>query len=335
LQLRWSADLGDGIVGSPVVSRAGIHASVTVGPNLDLASYSPGGQLRWRQRLWTDPGLGLMTSFSDAWVMDDRVGAGFYYYSLHSGQGGDVPTFNIETGATQGSIGSGVVVGMRGHRLVTRAVAFCGPLCQTTTYRLHDVDTGQSIIVGGGTTIGNQRLYAGARAYPLSGGTTPLWTAAISDVTSAPVLDAGESTVYVVGGSTLYAVNAATGAVLWSADLGAPATTPALAEGVLYVQTTDGRLVALPAAGCGISTCTALWERSTGAARSTTTQPAVGGDVVYTGWSDGSLFAFDRDGNQRWSGSAGSQPITGGPVVSGGQLYAATADGVLSAFGLT
>src|SRR4029453_6087902 len=63
LQLRWSADLGDGIVGSPCVAPAGIHASVTVGPNLDLASYSPGGQLRWRQRLWTDPGLGLMTSF--------------------------------------------------------------------------------------------------------------------------------------------------------------------------------------------------------------------------------------------------------------------------------
>jgi outer membrane protein assembly factor BamB len=159
----------------------------------------------------------------------------------------------------------------------------------------------------------------------------PLWATPIDGIAQPVVIALGQRTVYTgTGAGTIYALDATTGTVQWSASVGAAVSaSPALADGILYVPTADGRLVALDTAG------TRLWEASTGARIGV--QPAVAGGVVYTGSDDGSVDAFDAAGcgaptcAALWSAETGNR-ITGAPAVSGGQLYVGTADGRLVAY---
>jgi outer membrane protein assembly factor BamB len=166
----------------------------------------------------------------------------------------------------------------------------------------------------------------------------PLWVTPVDGTAATEVVIApDQGTVYAgTSAGTVYALDAATGAVRWTAALGAPVTaTPALADGTLYVPTGDGRLVVLAAAGCGSATCSPSWEASTGSPLGV--QPAVAGGVVYAGSDDGSIDAFDAAGCGAatcvalWSAEAGSA-ITGAPAVSSGRLYVGTANGQVVAY---
>jgi hypothetical protein len=168
----------------------------------------------------------------------------------------------------------------------------------------------------------------------------PSWSTAVNGTTAvSPVLASNESTVYTgTDAGTVYAIDAATGAVQWTASVGAAVTqTPALANGNLYVPTADGDLVVLAAGGCGSSTCSPLWQAPTGSRIGT--QPAVAGGVVFAGSDNGQVTAFDAAGCGAascpglWDEDLGGA-ITGGPAVSGGRLYVGTADGILSVLGL-
>jgi outer membrane protein assembly factor BamB len=170
----------------------------------------------------------------------------------------------------------------------------------------------------------------------------PVWTTPIDGLPDGPpVVAPDQSTVYTgTRNGTVYAVNAHTGAVRWTASVGAAvADSPALAGDTLFVPTEDGRLVALRASGCGRATCTAKWvTQPAGGALSV--QPAVAGGVVFTGAADGTVSAYDAGGCGRaascsplWSSSTGSE-ITGAPAVSSGQVYVGTADSRLVAYRL-
>jgi outer membrane protein assembly factor BamB len=191
----------------------------------------------------------------------------------------------------------------------------------------------------------------GVRAYPVATAPSPCpapgqavlcpsWSTSINGTTAvSPVLASDEGTIYTgTDAGTVYALDAATGAVQWTAAVGAGVTqTPALANGNLYVPTADGDLVVLAAAGCGSSTCSPLWQGATGARIGT--QPAVAGGVVFTGSDDGTLTAFDAAGCGSttcpgiWDEDMGNR-ITGGPIVTAGRLYVGTADDFLYALGL-
>ena len=193
------------------------------------------------------------------------------------------------------------------------------------------------------TTPGDPAVGPAVRAYsvsepqpgcgPAADQECPLWATPIDGTATRPVIgaDLDGSTLYVgTSAGTVYALDAATGAVQWTASVGAEVSaSPALADGVLYVPTADGRLVALGATGA------TLWSASTGARLGV--QPAVAGGVVYTGANDGSVDAFPAAGCEAatcaalWSAETGSR-ITGAPAVSGGQLYVGTADGRLVAY---
>lgn len=159
----------------------------------------------------------------------------------------------------------------------------------------------------------------------------PLWAAPTDGVAARVVIAPDHTTLYTgTTAGTVYALDATTVAVQWTVSVGAPVTaSPALADGILYVPTGDGRLVAVDAAG------TPLWEAATGSAIGV--QPAVAGGVVYTGSDDGSVDAFDTAGcgaatcTALWSAETGSR-ITGAPAVSNGRLYVGTADGRLVAY---
>ena len=118
--------------------------------------------------------------------------------------------------------------------------------------------------------------------------------------------------------------------VSWTGSVGAVTSSPAVADGVVYVGSSDGTLYAY-GVGCatGGASCTPLWKaQTTGLIEST---PAVANGVVYVGTIEGDLYAFDAAGvigcggspktcTPLWASKAGTD-IAAPPTVAGGVVY--------------
>jgi outer membrane protein assembly factor BamB len=161
-----------------------------------------------------------------------------------------------------------------------------------------------------------------------------LWARPVGG-TATPVVIGDDDTVH-AGSSdgTVYALRTDTGGVRWQTQLSSPVTgAPALADGMLYAATADGRLSAFPSGGCGAFRCPVAWNTDEGSA--ITVQPVVAGGVVYVGSADGSVRAFDAAGcgislcRPLWTANAGAA-VDGGLAVHAGRLYVATADALFS-----
>jgi outer membrane protein assembly factor BamB len=159
-------------------------------------------------------------------------------------------------------------------------------------------------------------------------------------VVSSPTALGTEQVVYTDTSGRVYVLDMATGAIAWQADLGSQGALrqATVTPDAIVVGTSDGRVVALPASGCGGPTCPPLWR---GAAGHAVTSVVVAGDVAYAATSDGSIVAFDMAGcaaavcDPLVTVSVGAgRFITGGPIVHDGRVIAGTADGRVVAFGL-
>lgn len=168
------------------------------------------------------------------------------------------------------------------------------------------------------------------------GGCASDWSTPLGAGPSGPAAVGDDQVVYADSSGTVTVLDAATGAILWTAETGSPITKrPAVAGDSILVATEDGRLVAFPAAGCGAATCTALWEGTVGAAPAT--QPLAGGDVVYAA-AGSEIRAFALDG----CGAATCAPLTTlvadstirGTIVHDGRLVATTTGGHVTAWAL-
>ena len=94
-------------------------------------------------------------------------------------------------------------------------------------------------------------------------------------------------------------------------------SSPAVANGVVYVGSDDDKLYAFDAAGktnCNSMTqsCNPLWTATTGGAVGSS--PAVANGVVYVGSGDDKLYAFDAAGKTNCTGT----PISCAPLWTGG-----------------
>lgn len=108
---------------------------------------------------------------------------------------------------------------------------------------------------------------------------------------------------------------------VWHTDTGGTVkSSPAIANGVLYIGSDDGKLWALDA-GNGNE----VWSQSTGdAIRSS---PAVVDGVVYVGSNDGKVYAFDAvNGDTVWTTTLGGW-ITAAPLVVDGRVFIGTRGG--------
>jgi outer membrane protein assembly factor BamB len=128
-------------------------------------------------------------------------------------------------------------------------------------------------------------------------------------------------------GSLVEKWTATTGGVLHS--------SPAVANGVVYVGSEDGKLYAFDAVGSNCSgtptTCSPLWTATTGGPIDSS--PAVVNGVVYVGSNDGNLYAFDAAGAgcsgspktcaPLWTAPTGS-PVFSSPAVANGVVYVAS-----------
>jgi outer membrane protein assembly factor BamB len=158
----------------------------------------------------------------------------------------------------------------------------------------------------------------------------------------------------------LYAFDAAGGATtctgtpkvctpLWTATTaGVVASSPAVAGGVVYVGSNDGKLYAFDAAG-GAATCTGtpgvcvpLWVGATGGA--VFSSPAVSNDVVYVGSADKKLYAFDATPERSacssatpkvcsalWTAATGSV-VFSSPSIENGVVFVGSSDKKVYAF---
>lgn len=101
-------------------------------------------------------------------------------------------------------------------------------------------------------------------------------------------------------------------------------SSPAVADGVVYVGSFSGALFAFDAAGCGANSCQPLWTGSTGS--SINSSPAVAGGFVFVGSTDGFLNVFPAEG----CGSATCEPVWRGDAGGSINIASATvADGVV------
>lgn len=167
----------------------------------------------------------------------------------------------------------------------------------------------------------------------------PVWEKTLPADPTTPVGFRGNRVAVASTDGTLAIYDAATGDLVWSADV--PATlehAPAISRRRIYLATRRGVIRVFAAGGCGSATCPGLFRMKVGGR--ITGQPVVAGDVVYAGTRDGRVVAFDAAGcgarvcAPLWSVDLGGGAITRGPIVVDGSVYAGTADGQLVAFGL-
>ncbi len=141
--------------------------------------------------------------------------------------------------------------------------------------------------------------------------------------------DLGLSSLAVVNGvvyfgslldSSVHALNASTGAKLWSfATRGEVESSPAVANGVVYVGSDDDNVYALNA-GTGAK----LWSFATGGILQSS--PAVVNGVVYIGSGDDNVYALNAStGAKLWSFATGGE-VFSSPAVANGVVYVGSVD---------
>jgi outer membrane protein assembly factor BamB len=147
-----------------------------------------------------------------------------------------------------------------------------------------------------------------------------IWTRKLGAVFSSPALASGR----VLCGSddgALHAVEGTSGAIAWSARLGAKVrATPAVADEVAVVGAFDGRLVALR-----VADGTEAWSCALGHA--VYSSACLAGDLAVVGCHEGHLHGIDRrTGTARFE-AATRGPVLSSPAAAGALVIAASTDG--------
>lgn len=150
---------------------------------------------------------------------------------------------------------------------------------------------------------------------------------------SAPAV--ADGTVYFASGSRIYAVDENSGARKWIYPADAPLPTtihssPAVADGMLYVGGDDGKLIALDA-----KTGKDVWKFDTRSGIGT--PPTIAEGVVYFGSVDGKIWAIDAKSGvavTTWkNGFKMLDETAGAPAVANGMVYTLSTDQMLHAIG--
>ncbi len=123
-----------------------------------------------------------------------------------------------------------------------------------------------------------------------------VWSAGGATASTSPAV--GNGTVFVASSAStvITAYSASSGATLWTADVGGSGvSSPALANGVLYIGSDDHNLYAFDAAGTSGCTgtpkvCSPQLSAATGGA--IRSSPAVAGGQIFVGSDDGALHAY-------------------------------------------
>jgi eukaryotic-like serine/threonine-protein kinase len=139
---------------------------------------------------------------------------------------------------------------------------------------------------------------------------------------SSPAVVNGVVYVASIDGSLL-ALDASTGGTRWTYGAGSIVSSPAVANGVVYVGSENGNVYALSA-----STGAKLWTFTTGS--SIESSATVANGVVYMGSDDHKVYALNAStGAKLWSFTTGDAAggVGSSPAVANGVVYTSSADG--------
>lgn len=182
----------------------------------------------------------------------------------------------------------------------------------------------------------------GVYAFPGSCTTpcAPLWVAKTRfSPAAAPTVADGLVLVADYQG-TVNAFDSATGTIAWQGRVTATPHAIATADGVAYLTSGNGELVAFAVAGCGHAVCSPLWTSAPSGFWLFT--PTIANGVVYVGaldfiYTQGDVLAYPTrcvDGCQPLAtlvlGGANETPV----AVAGGRIYATTVNGNIDSFEL-
>lgn len=318
----WSYRTGGGVFNSPAVAGGVVYASSADGQlyALDAATGA---------RLWSTPGYyspavaggrvyagcaggwcafaaatgALLWSYDNGYYggSDPTVAGGVVYLGLSGGP----LALSAATGAIRWVAGGGDPL------IITSSPAVADGMVYTASY---DTESGNCSVTANDADTGQPRW-----DYLVFCNTNGSY--------SSPAV--ADGVVYADVGRNVDAFSTATGARLWRHATGGDACSGsclAVANGVVYAGSADGRIYALDAA-----TGSKLWSYATGGAVSSS--PAVANGVVYDGALDGRIYALDAaTGEKLWSYATGGQVSS--PAVAGGRVYAGSADHSMYAFGL-
>jgi outer membrane protein assembly factor BamB len=147
-------------------------------------------------------------------------------------------------------------------------------------------------------------------------------------------------TIYTVRNNVLAALALDSGKELWAGSdkLGSSASKPLLAGDRIVVGTSNGRVCAVSAKDGSI-----VWSSQTGPSLTSlqpyqrggsdvNSSPAIDGDVVYVGASDGRVHALALANGEKLGTYDLGVPIASSPVIADGTLYIGGYDGNLYAF---
>jgi len=169
---------------------------------------------------------------------------------------------------------------------------------------------------------------ATVRKYELQDGTM-VWEHMLGEtirVHSAPLM-VREHIIVADDQGSIVALHPDTGEIQWSTDIHSPVYTSVASEGdMLYIPTTRGRLVALD----GISG-TVQWEMVLPDTTVRLSSPAVDGDIVIVGGSDGNIRALSPStGETVWIFEA-ADALTAAPLLTPAVVYVGSMGGILYA----
>jgi outer membrane protein assembly factor BamB len=193
---------------------------------------------------------------------------------------------NASTGANIWNYTTGVAV--KSSPAVAGGVVFVGSgyavyaLNETTGRKIWNYVTGDFVfsspaVAGGKVYVGSDKVYAlnasiGTLIWNTTGGA---W--------GSPTVAGG---VVYVGSDKVYALNASSGAFVWNYTTGSfVQSTPAVADGKIFVGSWDGKVYALNA-----STGALVWRYTTGSP--VASSPAVADGIVFVGSDDDNVYAF-------------------------------------------
>ena len=168
----------------------------------------------------------------------------------------------------------------------------------------------------------------------------PLWVAKTKFAPVAAPTAAGRFILVADYQGTIYAIDAATGVLQWEGTVTATPHAIAVANGVAYVASGSGELVAFAVVGCDETVCNPLWTSAPSGL--TLFTPTIANGVVYVGaldfiYTQGDVLAYPTqcsDGCEPLAvlelGGANETPI----AVAGGRIYGTTVNGNIDALGL-
>ncbi len=162
-----------------------------------------------------------------------------------------------------------------------------------------------------------------------------VWEASVDSAQqfSSPIVEGGY--VYACNdlegsiGGQVYALNESNGNQIWSFPANASSSTPAVANGVVYVGSDNGNIYAIDA-----YSGQRIWNYSTGG--TVGSSPAVTNGIVYVGSDDGNVYALNATtGNKIWNYTTGTvvQYFISSPAVANGMVYIAS-DNIVDLYAL-